>query len=148
MLIKKSRDIAYSEITAKSLYVNRRTFLTGATALAGAVLAGAELERVVAPSHTVLADSKLNYKKGPYGTDEKETPLKDITNYNNYYEFSTDKYEPAGLAKNLRTRPWKVKVDGLVAKPQTLQIDTLMDMPLEERVYRMRCVEGWSMVIP
>lgn len=148
MLINKSSDLPYSEITPKKLYVSRRTFLAGATALAGAALAGGELKSIVAPGSTVLADSKLNYKKGPYGTDEKQTPYKDITNYNNYYEFSTDKYEPAGLARNFRTHPWKVKVDGLVSKPQTFDIDALMNLPLEERVYRMRCVEGWSMVIP
>jgi len=148
MLIKKSSDVPYSEITPKNLYVSRRTFLAGATALAGAALAGGELRSIVTPGSAVLAESKLNYKKGPYGTDEKQTPYKDITNYNNYYEFSTDKYEPAGLARNFRTYPWKVKVDGLVSKPQTFDIDALMNLALEERVYRMRCVEGWSMVIP
>jgi methionine sulfoxide reductase catalytic subunit len=95
-----------------------------------------------------LAATKLNYTAGPFGTSEKQTPLQDITHYNNYYEFSTDKYEPADLAKNFQTRPWTVRVEGLVNKPQTFDIDTLLKMPLEERVYRMRCVEGWSMVIP
>ena len=74
---------------------------------------------------------------------------KDITNYNNFYEFSTDKYEPAGLAKNFRTRPWTVKVEGMVQKPKTYDIDSLLKLAtLEDRVYRHRCVEGWSMVIP
>jgi sulfoxide reductase catalytic subunit YedY len=90
-----------------------------------------------------------NVKKGPFGTDEKWTPLKDITNYNNFYEFSSDKYEPAELAKKLRTRPWKVKVDGEVEESKTYEVDEIIGMaPPEERVYRLRCVEGWSMVIP
>lgn len=148
MLIKKSSNIPDSEITPKRLYMNRRAFLRGAAAVAGTAFGTATVRYIVSPNQTVLADAKLNYKKGPYGTDEKETPYKDITNYNNYYEFSTDKYEPAGLSKNFRTRPWKVKVDGLVGKTLTFDIDALMSMPLEERVYRMRCVEGWSMVIP
>ena len=148
MLIKKSSNIPDSEITPKRLYMNRRAFLAGAATLAGTAVSAATIRNIVSPNQTVLADAKLNYKKGPYGTDEKETPYKDITNYNNYYEFSTDKYEPAGLSKNFRTHPWKVKVDGLVGKTLTFDIDALMSMPLEERVYRMRCVEGWSMVIP
>jgi sulfoxide reductase catalytic subunit YedY len=148
MLIKKSSDIVSSEITPKKLYMNRRVFLGGAAAVAGAAFVGLETRRLVSPQESVHANGKLNYKKGSYGTDEKQTPYKDITNYNNYYEFSTDKYEPAELAKNFQPRPWTVKADGLVNKPQTFDIDSLLKMPLEERVYRMRCVEGWSMVIP
>ena len=87
--------------------------------------------------------------KSQYSTTEKPTSLKDITNYNNYYEFSTDKYEPAGLSKNFRTRPWTVSLDGLVKKPRKIDIDSLLKIaPLEERIYRHRCVEGWSMVVP
>ncbi len=79
----------------------------------------------------------------------KITPLKDVSNYNNYYEFSTDKYEPAGLAKDFKTRPWTVKIDGLVKKKQQLDIDTIVKMAApEERIYRHRCVEGWSIVVP
>ncbi len=150
MLIKKFPDIAVSEITPKSLYLNRRAFLAGAAALAGAAVAGGKLSHLISPGEVVLANTKLDYTKGPYGTDEKQTPYKDITNYNNYYEFSTDKYEPAELAKNFQTRPWIVKVEGLVNKPQTYDIDTLLKMPLQERVYRILAAvsEGWSMVIP
>ena len=87
--------------------------------------------------------------KSPLSTSETPTSFKDITNYNNYYEFSTDKYEPNGLAKNFRTRPWTVAIDGMVKKPKKLDIDAIMKLaPLEERIYRHRCVEGWSMVIP
>ncbi len=148
MLIRKSSDVASSEITPKQLYLNRRSFLAGAGALAAAAVLGDKLRGIVSPRQSVQADTKLSYKPGPYGTTEKQTPLNDITHYNNYYEFSTDKYEPADLAKNFNPRPWTVKVEGLVNKPQTFDIDTLMKLPLEERIYRMRCVEGWSMVIP
>lgn len=148
MLIKKPSDITSSEITPRSWYLNRRHFLTGAVALAGASVVGTKLTALLSPAQVALAGTKLSYKPGPFGTTEKQTPLKDITHYNNYYEFSTDKYEPAELAKNFNPRPWTVKVDGLVNKPRTFDIDTLLKLPLEERVYRMRCVEGWSMVIP
>lgn len=148
MLIKKPSDIAASEITSKDLYLNRRKFMLGAGAVAAAAALGTKLTKVVSPEQVAEANSKLTYKPGGYGTTEKQTPLKDIENYNNYYEFSTDKYEPAKLAANFKPTPWSVKVDGLVNKPKTFDIDTLMKMPLEERVYRMRCVEGWSMVIP
>lgn len=148
MLIKKASEILSSEITPQSLYMNRRKFLAGAGLLAGASVLGVKLSGLLSPSETVSANAKLNYKPGPYGTSEKQTPLNDITNYNNYYEFSTDKYEPAKLAASFNPSPWSVKVDGLVNKPKTFDLDTLMKMQLEERVYRMRCVEGWSMVIP
>lgn len=148
MLIKKDSGISSSEITPKSWYLNRRTFLAGAATLAGAALAGDKLFDSYSPCQNALAATKLNYSPGPFGTNEKQTPLQDITHYNNYYEFSTDKYEPADLAKNFQTRPWSVRVEGLVNKPQTFDIDTLLKIPLQERVYRMRCVEGWSMVIP
>ncbi len=148
MLIKKESDIRSSEITPRSWYLNRRAFLAGAATLAGAALAGDKLFDYYSPHDRTLAATKLSYAPGPFGTTEKQTPLQDITHYNNYYEFSTDKYEPADLAKNLQTRPWSVRVEGLVNKPQTFDIDTLLKTPLQERIYRMRCVEGWSMVIP
>src|SRR5690242_5039992 len=140
MLIKKPSDIRSSEITSKSLYLDRRSFLGGAAALAA----------VAALPINAFANDKIpNLGKSSFSTSEKETPFKDITNYNNFYEFSTDKYEPAGLSKNFRTRPWTVKVDGDVQKPKTLDIDALLKLaPQEERIYRHRCVEGWSMVIP
>jgi sulfoxide reductase catalytic subunit YedY len=119
-----------------------------AGAAAGASLLGVKFSGLVAPPEAVSANTKLNYKPGPYGAGEKQTPFKDITNYNNYYEFSTDKYQPAKLAAGFQPLPWSVKVDGLVNKPKTFDVDVLLKMPIEERVYRMRCVEGWSMVIP
>jgi sulfoxide reductase catalytic subunit YedY len=148
MLIKKGADIPSAEITPKDLYLNRRKFLLGAGAIAGAALAGHKIGQILAPQSTVLAGTKLDASPSSLSTTEKQTPLNDITHYNNYYEFSTDKYEPADLAKNFNTRPWTIKVEGLVNKPKTFDIDTLLKMHLEDRIYRMRCVEGWSMVIP
>ena len=132
MLIKKPSDISSSEITPRGVYLNRRNFLAGAATLAGATLLGGRLHDVISPNVAAMASTKLNYSKGPFGTTEKQTPLQDITHYNNYYEFSTDKYEPADLAKNFQTRPWTVRVEGLVNKPQTFDIDALLKMPLEE----------------
>ncbi|MBZ5533119.1 MAG: protein-methionine-sulfoxide reductase catalytic subunit MsrP [Acidobacteriia bacterium] len=155
MLIKKPNDIPSSEITPKSSYVNRRTFLTGAVAAAGAALAGGLYLRnsgasVDLPSTVQAAGAKLTgIVKSPFSTTEKPNSFKDITTYNNYYEFSTDKYEPNGLSANFRTRPWTVAIEGLVKKPKRMDIDAVLKLSaLEERIYRHRCVEGWSMVIP
>jgi len=151
MLIKKPNDIASSEITPKSTYVSRRSFITGAMATGVALAGGLYLRNRPDEDSSVEADGpKLtDIVKSPFSTSEKPTSFKDITNYNNYYEFSTDKYEPNGLSKNFLTRPWTVKIDGLVKKSKTMDIDTIMKLaPLEERIYRHRCVEGWSMVIP
>ena len=97
-----------------------------------------------------MAGSKINgIEKSPFSTTEAITPYKDVTNYNNYYEFSTDKDGPAKLATNFRTRPWKVKIDGQVEKKQELDVDAILKMAApEERIYRHRCVEGWSIVVP
>jgi methionine sulfoxide reductase catalytic subunit len=155
MLIKKPNDIPSSEITPKSVYVSRRKFITGAIATGAAVAGGFYLRNAIdsggEDTGAVHADgSKLSgIVKSQFSTTDKPNSFKDITNYNNYYEFSTDKFEPNGMAKNFRTRPWTVKIDGMVKKPKTLDIDGIMKMaPLEERIYRHRCVEGWSMVIP
>ncbi len=154
MLIKKTNDIPSSEITSNSSYMSRRSFITGAVAAAGALAGGLYLRN--SDSHeghagvVEAAGEKLSgIIKSRYSTTETPTSFKDITNYNNYYEFSTDKYGPAGLSKNFRTRPWTVAIDGMVKKPKTLDIDSILKLaPMEERIYRHRCVEGWSMVIP
>jgi methionine sulfoxide reductase catalytic subunit len=150
MLIKKTSDIKSSEITPKDVYLSRRKFLTGAAIAGAAAVAGVRMHELEAPSVVAQADSKIDgIQKSPFFTTEKITPYKDVTNYNNYYEFSTDKYEPAGLAKNLKTRPWTVTIDGHVKKKQVIDVDTIIKMaPPEERVYRHRCVEGWSIVVP
>ncbi|HUB01424.1 MAG TPA: protein-methionine-sulfoxide reductase catalytic subunit MsrP [Terriglobales bacterium] len=148
MLIKKPSDIPSSEITPKELYLNRRQFLTGA-ALATAA-AGLAFRDLAAPPLTAEANDKIdNLQKSPFSTTEKQTPYKDVTNYNNFYEFSTDKYEPASLAKNFKTRPWTVTIDGQVKKKQVLDVDSILKFAApEERIYRHRCVEGWSIVVP
>ena len=151
MLIKKPSDIPSSEITPKSSFLNRRKFITGAAATGAAIAAGLYLREHDGHAEAAVAIGvKLSgISKSQYSTTEKPNSFKDITNYNNYYEFSTDKYEPNGLAQNFRTHPWSVAIEGLVKKPKKLDIDAIMKLsPLEERIYRHRCVEGWSMVIP
>jgi sulfoxide reductase catalytic subunit YedY len=153
MLIKKPSDIPSSEITPKPVYMTRRKFMAGAVAT-GAALAGGFYLREHLDSEGTSSVQANGMKlsgivKSPLSTSETPTSFKDITNYNNYYEFSTDKYEPNGLAKNFRTRPWTVSLEGMVKKPRKIDIDSIMKLaPLEERIYRHRCVEGWSMVIP
>src|SRR5450755_2554429 len=148
MLIRKPSDIPSSEITSQASYLNRRQFV-GAAAAAGAVALGAD--QLMDPSTSVHADdTKLQTVKSPLSTSgETLTSLKDITTYNNFYEFGTDKSDPSHNAGKLKTRPWTVSVEGLVKNKRTFDIDTLLKLvPLEERVYRFRCVEAWSMVIP
>jgi methionine sulfoxide reductase catalytic subunit len=149
MLIKKASDIKSSEITAKALYLDRRRFLQ--TAAAGALtIAAASL--VPGSSRADFAQSReklAEVQKSSLSTDEPLTPYKDITNYNNFYEFDTTKYAPAEVAKDFRTKPWSVVVEGEVNKPAVYQLEDLIKPhALEERIYRLRCVEGWSMVIP
>ncbi len=141
-------DIAASEITPRGVFQARRRLL--ATAAAGA--AGSTLAPWFARDALAQAPRGQKLPATPnnaYVVTEKRTPYEDVTTYNNYYEFGTDKSDPARNAGTLRTRPWQVAVEGLVKKPKVYDIDELMRlMPMEERVYRLRCVEGWSMVIP
>jgi len=150
MLIKKTEHIRSSEITPRNLYLNRRKFLSGAAVAGAAVATGFGLREVVSPSLTASAGTKIDgIQKSPLSTTETITPSRDVTNYNNYYEFSTDKDGPAKLAQNFRTHPWKVKIEGQVEKKQELDVDAIIKMaPPEERIYRHRCVEGWSIVVP
>ena len=145
MLIRKSPDVRYSEVTPKSLYLNRRKFLAG---VPGAVLAGNEL---LSPSgRASAATTKLETVQSPLSTTgEKINPKEYVTGYNNYYEFGTGKDEPQQLARNFKTYPWIVSVEGECAKPRKFTIDEILKLaPLEERVYRHRCVEAWSIVVP
>ncbi len=144
-------DLKYSDVTPKELYMNRRKFMSQATLIGGAaVAAGASLWNMFSPWERAHAGSKLTgVIKGPFSTDEKQTPLKDATTYHNYYEFGTDKGDPSRNAHSLRTSPWEVSIEGEVKKPRKISIDEIMKVaPLEERIYRLRCVEGWSMVVP
>jgi sulfoxide reductase catalytic subunit YedY len=150
MLIKKASDIRSSEITPESMYLNRRKFLA-AMGIAGAAAAGGSgLLELANPSARAYAGEAIpNLQKSPFSTTEKVTPEQIVTHYNNYYEFSTEKEEPAQLAQKFRTRPWTVTIDGDVTKKQKWDIDTILKFaPPEERIYRHRCVEGWSIVVP
>jgi methionine sulfoxide reductase catalytic subunit len=150
MLIKKAEDVRSSEITPRSLYLNRRQFLAGAAVAGAAVVGGLTLRDTIAPSARALAGNKINgIQKSQFSTKETITPYQDVTHYNNYYEFGTSKTDPAEMAKNFRTRPWKVKIEGAVEKKLQLDVEEIIKMaPPEERIYRHRCVEGWSIVVP
>ena len=140
MIIRKPSELRYSEITPKEVYLNRRRFL-GAGSLALGALVGTRPAQATAKLEGVT--------KSSYTVDEKVSPLEVITTYNNFYEFGTDKGDPSRNAQNFRTNPWMVKIEGEVAKPKTLDLDALMKVaPLEERIYRHRCVEAWSIVVP
>src|SRR5215831_16832491 len=152
------KDIKSAEITDYKVYLNRRTFMRGA-ALAASATATTLLYRKLNPPpvalpagqkiQNVAAAQPLDERtKAGFNVNEKLTPLEDITNYNNFYEFSTNKQEVASAAKRFVTRPWAVEVGGLVHKPKVFDLDELQKFDQEERVYRFRCVEGWSMVIP
>ncbi len=150
MLIKKPDDIKSSEITPERVYFSRRNF-TRAGLLAGSALATGALYRgFLAPIPEVdYQDPNVIARGTASEAGEALTPYSNITSYNNYYEFTTDKYGVARRARNFVTRPWTVTVDGLVNKPKTYDLDELLRLAAqEERIYRLRCVEGWSMVIP
>jgi sulfoxide reductase catalytic subunit YedY len=143
MLIKRGGEIKGGEITDQALYLNRRAFMTGAAALALAPAAA----RAAAPAAGGQALAAARNKA--FDIPDAATKFQDVTTYNNFYEFGVNKDDPAKLAGTLRPRPWSVQVDGLAHKPKTFDIEDVLKMaPLEERVYRLRCVEGWSMVIP
>ena len=140
MLIKPRPDLPESQITPREVYLRRRDFMRlAAGAAAALLLPGAE------------AGEKLTFRQAapPLSTTDTPTPYKSVTGYNNFYEFGSEKEDPAQYAHALKTRPWTVSLEGLVHKPRTLAIDAVMGLaPLEERIYRLRCVEGWSMVVP
>jgi len=146
MLLRRSPSIPSSEITDPNLYVRRREFIRVAgLAAVGLLASGCE----GAGAQTPRLPKLPGVRPGPFGTTETQTPYEDVTTYNNFYEFGTDKASPARTAGSLRTRPWTVRVDGLCNHPADYQLeDFIKPFTLEERVYRMRCVEGWSMVIP
>jgi len=158
MLNKKSSDIKSSEITDQKVYLNRRLFMRGAV-LAGSVTATGLFYRKLNPppaavveqpkiAGVITASSEEAIREG-FKVNEPLTSFEDITNYNNFYEFDTEKRGVASAARGFVTRPWTVEVGGLVNKPRTFDIDELLKLaPQEERIYRLRCVEGWSMIIP
>jgi sulfoxide reductase catalytic subunit YedY len=154
MLIKKKPDLTYADVTPKGLYMGRRNFLLGLLATTGAVEAYKKYPWLVNAAGPVgSVPVKLNdLTHGPYSKDnieEKVTPIEDVTHYNNYYEFGTDKGDPAKNSTHFVTTPWSVSVEGEVKTPRTFTMDEIMKLaPLEERIYRHRCVEAWSIVVP
>jgi sulfoxide reductase catalytic subunit YedY len=148
MLITTTDHIPYSEVTPKSVYVNRRMFLAGA-AVGAAVIATKPMMRWL-EAQTVAASTKFdNLVKSSYSTAEAQTPSRIVTTYNNYWEFGDQKGDPSKNALKFRTSPWSISVEGEVAKPRTFTIDEILQLaPLEERIYRHRCVEGWSIIVP
>ncbi len=154
MLIKKPTDIKPSEITSYDLFKSRRRLIQGGAALALSL--GSGHVSAMTPNPDSNGEVKFqrkekfpSVKKSEYTVDEELTPYEGVTSYNNFYEFATDKQGPAQLAQDFETRPWTVAIEGEVAKPKVWDVDELIkQFPLEERVYRLRCVEAWSMVIP
>ena len=148
MLIKKSEPIKSSEITDQKLYLNRRLFMRAAALATSTVATGFLYKQLLAPAQRRSTPGSIADKSYDLQGDTA-TPYEDITNYNNFYEFSTEKAAVAHKARNFVTRPWTVSVDGLVDKPRVFDIEELLNLaPQEDRIYRLRCVEGWSMVIP
>ena len=144
MLIRRAPMFKESEITDCRMYANRREFILGATALALLPVPAFAGAAAGAPSGQPLQAAKDE----KFSISDTPTPFKDATTYNNFYEFGMDKEDPAKYAHMLKPRPWSVQVDGLVHKPKRFDIDEVLRFPLEERVYSLRCVEAWSMVIP
>ena len=161
MLLRKSGSLEStlrsSDITPQHLYnqykeqhqTNRRRFLAAAATIGATALAARYIPGVINPETTVHAADQLTVVPSKYNLDDPQTPLAKASNYNNFYEFGTDKPDPAHNAGKLKTHPWPIQITGMVKKPQTTSIDDLIHYrPLESRVYRLRCVEAWSMVIP
>ena len=142
MRIIKPNDIPSSEITPREIYLNRRRFMAGIAAFAAA-------PALATPAPPARGPRLAGVRPGRFSTNEAKTPFESVTTYNNFYEFGTGKSDPAEKAHTLKTRPWAVSVEGEIKRPRIYDIDELLKFAsLEERIYRLRCVEGWSMVIP
>src|SRR5437762_6621340 len=151
MVIRRPPDICSSEITDKSVYLNRRAFIRAAAITAGAAATGCLNMGAVAEGEQPAPHGRKfeTVKSSPLSTTEKPNTWDQITTYNNYYEFGTRKNQPSQLAHTLKTEPWTVAVEGACNKPAVYHLeDILKGETLEDRIYRHRCVEGWSMVIP
>jgi sulfoxide reductase catalytic subunit YedY len=150
MLLQRKPELTYADVTPKELYFSRRQFLR-AMGIAGAALyAGQGLLDHVSPSRDAYAAAKFTgLLKSPFSTTEKINSLEDVTHYNNFYEFGIDKDAPAKNAQKFRTSPWTVSVEGEVKTKRKFTMDEILKLaPLEERIYRHRCVEAWSIVVP
>jgi sulfoxide reductase catalytic subunit YedY len=150
MLIRNAADLIYSDVTPKSVYLNRRKFLQAMGIVGATATAGKGLFDLAFPSQSAFAATKFTgLAKSPFSTTEKQNSYEDVTHYNNFYEFGTDKGDPAKNSKNFNTSSWTVSVEGEVGKPRKFTMDEILKIaPLEERIYRHRCVEAWSIVVP
>jgi sulfoxide reductase catalytic subunit YedY len=157
MLLRKSPGresaIKSSDITPQHVFEqhqqSRRRFVTGAATVGAAALAAYAIPSLIDPPTAVHAADQLQTVSSKYTLPDPETPLAKASSYNNFYEYGTDKTDPSHNAYRLQTRPWPIQITGMVKKPQTINVDDLIHYrPLESRVYRFRCVEAWSMVIP
>lgn len=150
MADKGQNNIKSSEITPEGVYLNRRNFIRGGL-IAGSALATAGIYKYINPppaKEVATAQISDIVKQTASSLSDERTSLENITNYNNFYEFSTSKTAVASAAEDFVTKPWTVSVEGLVSKPRVFGLEELLKFPQEERIYRFRCVEGWSMVIP
>src|SRR5713101_7016994 len=150
MLIRKAPDLTYADITPKCVYLDRRKFFRAMGFVGATAVAGKGLLDLAWPPQTAFAASQFTgLVKSPFSTTEKQNTLNDVSHYNNFYEFGTDKSDPAKYAQNFKTTPWTVSVEGEVGKPRKFSLDEILKLaPLEERIYRHRCVERWSIVVP
>jgi sulfoxide reductase catalytic subunit YedY len=150
MLIQKAPDLTYADITPKSVYLDRRKFLRAVGIIGATAVAGKGFFDLARPPETALAAAQFTgLAKSPFSTSEKQNSLNDVSHYNNFYEFGSDKSDPAKNAQNFRTSPWTVSVEGDVKTPRKFTMDEILKLaPLEERIYRHRCVERWSIVVP
>src|SRR5258708_5679454 len=150
MLTRKAPDLTYADVTPRSVYLDRRKFLRAMGIVGATAVAGKGLFELAWPPQTAFAATKLTgLVKSPFSTTEKQNTFEDVTHYNNFYEFGTDKSDPAKNSKNFNTSSWSVSVEGEVKKPRKFSMDEILKIaPLEERIYRHRCVEAWSIVVP
>src|SRR5437773_9505725 len=150
MLLRKAPDLTYADITPRSVYLDRRKFLRAMGLVGATAAAGKGLFDLAWPPETALAATQFTgLIKSPFSTTEKQNSLNDVSHYNNFYEFGSDKSDPAKNAQNFKTTPWTVSVEGEVSKPRKFTMDEILKLaPLEERIYRHRCVEAWSIVVP
>jgi methionine sulfoxide reductase catalytic subunit len=147
---KNENDLTYADVTPKSVYLTRRQLLRS-MGIAGGIVAGYKLfDRIAYPPASVKAGAKLNVAlKSPFSTTERENTFDDVTHYNNFYEFGTAKSDPSHNAQKFVTSPWTLSVEGEVKRPAKYSMGDILKLaPLEERIYRHRCVEGWSIVVP
>jgi sulfoxide reductase catalytic subunit YedY len=150
MSTRKAPELTDADITPKSVYLDRRKFLQAMGIVGATAAAGKGLFELALPTQTAFAATKLTgLAKSPFSTTEKQNTFEDVTHYNNFYEFGTDKGDPAKNSKNFNTSSWSVSVEGEVKKPRKFTMDEILKIaPLEERIYRHRCVEAWSIVVP